>query len=577
MNVIKDTIMKKTYWMILAAGMMCLAACHTEQDFLESEQGQEAEMWTEVITATVADDATKATVADGGTFGWVGGTDMIAVHTTTGYVTSTAADATGASANFSVTYPYSSTRDAYAIFPSYLVTPSAANYGQAGHTLDVTLPGTYTLEQVSGTATPCPMIATNTPGAGWAFKQICGLLRLTVTGIPSETRKLTVKFNGMNVSGTFAVQNPATSTPYIESAPYYSSDRETADDVITITSESDIANGTVVNIPLPTRTYSDIVVMAYDAAGNGTMVGITTVGTDATYTVNRAVGKKRSIELDNNKFFSIADKKYAFIAPGNLQYQASMGTWRFATYQYETIGINPGNTTVEGRATQSDWIDLFGWGTSGWEGIGDAEGRFPYSNAYGTQAWRHYGSNRDFSAISQSLVGAYKRGDWGMFNTIGSDQPGTWRTPTGNSSGEWKYLITSRGIENRFVKATVNNVEGLILLPDYYVLESEAFNNMNVKSSAYSGNEFDVDGWNALANKGAIFLPVSAWRNSNDSGNINVSGDRGRYWASTAIEKGTGENYSNGDCLKFWPATVVDAGWDDRSHGFSVRLIRDLN
>ena len=87
--------------------MMCLAACHTEQDFLESEQGQEAEMRTEVITATVADDATKATVDGVGTFGWVDGTDMIAVHTTTGYVTSTTADGTGASASFSVISPLS--------------------------------------------------------------------------------------------------------------------------------------------------------------------------------------------------------------------------------------------------------------------------------------------------------------------------------------------------------------------------------------------------------------------------------------------------------------------------------------
>jgi hypothetical protein len=67
------------------------------------------------------------------------------------------------------------------------VAEDAANYGQSGATLDVTLPPSYTLAEVSGTTTPCPMIADNT-GSGWAFYQLCGLLRLTVNNIPADCR-----------------------------------------------------------------------------------------------------------------------------------------------------------------------------------------------------------------------------------------------------------------------------------------------------------------------------------------------------------------------------------------------------
>ena len=46
-------------------------------------------------------------------------------------------------------------------------------------------------------------------------------------------------------------------------------------------------------------------------------------------------------------------------AHGNLQYQASTGTWRFAEHQYDIVGNNPGNSvlTDAARQTQSDWIE----------------------------------------------------------------------------------------------------------------------------------------------------------------------------------------------------------------------------
>ena len=62
--------------------------------------------------------------------------------------------------------------------------------------------------------------------------------------------------------------------------------------------------------------------------------------------------------------FTINDSgdKVAF-SKGNLQYQASTDTWRFAENQLSVIGEDNQNISP----TYSGWIDLFGWGTSGWD------------------------------------------------------------------------------------------------------------------------------------------------------------------------------------------------------------------
>lgn len=57
--------------------------------------------------------------------------------------------------------------------------------------------------------------------------------------------------------------------------------------------------------------------------------------------------------------FSVGYSQQVSFAKGNLQYQASSGTWRFANNQWETMG--QGNVNIS--ANYSGWIDLFGWGT----------------------------------------------------------------------------------------------------------------------------------------------------------------------------------------------------------------------
>ena len=73
--------------------------------------------------------------------------------------------------------------------------------------------------------------------------------------------------------------------------------------------------------------------------------------------------------------FSVSATQQVHFSKGNLQYQASTNTWRFAEHQYDYVGTQTadGNGYYGGNVSGSDnrnisstysgWIDLFGWGT----------------------------------------------------------------------------------------------------------------------------------------------------------------------------------------------------------------------
>ena len=54
--------------------------------------------------------------------------------------------------------------------------------------------------------------------------------------------------------------------------------------------------------------------------------------------------------------FSVSADKKVYFSKGNLQYQASTGTWRFAENQYDIIGEDNANIS----STYSGWIDSSG-------------------------------------------------------------------------------------------------------------------------------------------------------------------------------------------------------------------------
>ena len=152
--------------------------------------------------------------------------------------------------------------------------------------------------------------------------------------------------------------------------------------------------------------------------------------------------------------FSVSATKRVCFSRGNLQYQASTGTWRFAERQCDALGADNANISE----SNIGWIDLFGWGTSGWE-----------SGANEYQPWASSFEDTDYwpgGAATNSLVGACANADWGVYNAIanGGNRVGLWRTLT---NVEWRYLLAVRtGCAEKWGKATVDDVRGLVFLPD---------------------------------------------------------------------------------------------------------------
>ena len=527
--------MKKIFlsFIILATAVACTS---------EGLEKAPAPMVTETLSGTYY-PSTKATIADeDASFKWSVG-DNLAVHVSNGdshkYVFTSGeggASEAAASASFTVTYESGYSRDAFAVFPSTIVTASAANYGQSGHTLDVTLPSTYTLAQVQGEVSPCPMIATNTESSTtWDFYQLCGLLRLTMNSIPPSTKRLEIDFDGKKVWGDFSIANPTPGTSSIATSA------DDAHDIIKITNSGNTfysgwGDGKVFNIPLPTGEYTNtnITVTAYNALSGGDAV--LTVTRPFAYTASNKYGTKRTASFPVFSINTSRSKRVIF-APGNLQATTTdLGenwTWRFAEHQYDFIGNGGGNTKIHGKGTLSEngTVDLFGWSTEYTAfGIYDSEN----CNALGVN---------DYSG---TFV------DWGTIKTFGgiTYPDNYWKTlSSGNTdSYELWYMMRTRQTnatvnniaDARFTMATINtdgtSVNGIILFPDYYegpLVSTEDITwgskiNEYGKYSDWGGTRCTKAGWKTLEAFGCVFLPAAGTRKG-----VSVSFDESYYASST--------------------------------------------
>ncbi|MBO7502479.1 MAG: hypothetical protein J6T32_04595 [Paludibacteraceae bacterium] len=230
--------------------------------------------------------------------------------------------------------------------------------------------------------------------------------------------------------------------------------------------------------------------------------------------------------------FSVADTRTVRFSQGNLQYRASTGTWRFAPNQWEMIGGDNSNRSMD----YNGWIDLFSWGATGYNG------RLPHVVP---------SSSGDFQEPQGSIANTDY--DWGYYLSIvnGGNQKNLWRTLTDK---EWEYLFHGRtNAEQRFGFATVNDVEGLILLPDDWENPTEVLGftastdkGLNwesdfgsyqdrTKTVHYLDNNYTATQWKAMEKAGAIFLPAAGGYSNDTYFNKNINSDynRGGYWSAT--------------------------------------------
>ena len=274
--------------------------------------------------------------------------------------------------------------------------------------------------------------------------------------------------------------------------------------------------------------------------------------------------------------FSVSESTQICFSQGNLQYKASNGTWRFANNQYDYIGYDNGNIS----ATYNGWIDLFGWGTSGYHNDYDNfnVNYQPYSSSMTVvnPDCNVYGYGPSTNMPEPNLTGVNSEYDWGMYNRItnGCNQIGMWRVLT---LDEWNYLFNTRdastigGTTNaRFIKSTVNEIKGIIIFPDTYIHPGYLpyplqINNANAN---FSVNSYSSEAWEMMEEQGCVFLPITGYRDGTTFGDADYYG--GFYWSP--LHQDASKAYS----FEFDNETILFNHASLRRFGFSVRLVCPL-
>lgn len=251
-----------------------------------------------------------------------------------------------------------------------------------------------------------------------------------------------------------------------------------------------------------------------------------------------------------NGKFSVSASQQVYFSQGNLQYKPSTNKWQFAEHQYDYIGN--ANSSID--QYYNGWIDLFGWGTSGF--LHGATCYQPYSTSQSYSDYYAYGSS------TSSLYDQNGLADWGA-NAIsnGGNQTRIWRTLT---KEEWVYLLQNRNTSSglRYAKAKVTGKNGLILFPDNW----NGTTTINPNGS-YNDNVISSSTWNTLQSEGVVFLPAAGCREGTTVSGVD---EKGYYWSSSC------NGASQAGMLYFNSTSLTPNHNDSKHYGQSVRLVRDV-
>ena len=370
----------------------------------------------------------------------------------------------------------------------------------------ITLPTTQ--ESEDGSLRGFPMHAYAENSNNLQFHNLCGVLKLNLQKTGVTVTSITLTMNEP-INGTYYVNN-AMSTSNIatlENNPI------NASNATTLVCNQSINEAHDFYIYLPAGTYTGLTLEITTAEGMVCTKGPAT----SEVVIERSKYSTLTLGSGNLEFLPIGRKGGLFtinedgdqvwFSQGNLQYQASTGTWRFAENQYDYIGSD--NSSIS--ATYSGWIDLFGWGT----------GNSPTLNT------NNYSDYHTFV-------------DWGV-NAISNsvNQSNAWRTLSWN---EWDYILNNRAnASDKKAIGNINGVGGLILLPDSWTLPlgctfASGFSTFDENNNIdWTHNNYTHTQWSAMEVAGAVFLPAAGQRWGT---NVGLVGSLGAYWSYSPNDDG---------------------------------------
>ena len=555
-------MMKKTLSLVsivLITGLVCLTSC---------EKGNLGDGSQFFATMEQCANQHDKTVLNGSVLNWTF-SDQVLIYGTAGsalYIAQPQNPATNAV--FNNVSGHSGEAPYYAIYPADIATATNA----------VILPATQVTED--GSLTGYPMYAESTDNH-LSFKNLCGLLKLHLTKSNTSISSIVITANS-EINGNYNV-NYNNGNPTLS----YVSDGSNSTTLTCSTAQS-IDNGADFYIYLPAGNYSSLSIAITNGQG---MTCTKSSNEGTTFNVYRSqytaiafsendllfVAEEPELEGALSGLFTVnANGDQVRFSQGNLQYRASTNTWRFAEHQYDYVGtqIADGDGyyggTVNGSdnhnisSTYSGWIDLFGWGTSGWN-----------SGANCYQPWSISISESDYwtgGSRSNSLTGAYAEADWAWHNAMynGAIAAHQWRTLT---QSEWYYLLYSRtDASDKCGTGNINGVGGLIIMPDSWIMSSNypfnpGFSEYDVNNwPDWSHNNYTLSQWEQMEAMGAVFLPAAGSRNGTNVGSVGLYS---YYWTSTSTTDG--EPF----IMDFSSGGLDASSVASRYCGFSVRPVRD--
>lgn len=433
-----------------------------------------------------------------------------------------------------------------------------------------------------GSLTGFPMYAQGS-STNLDFKNLCGVLRLRlkksgvsitaieVTGDIELSGDFTVNYNGGNPSLTYSGHGTKTT-------------------ILTCSTPQNITSQKDFYIFLPVHTYSaGMRIRIYSSDG-----GVCTKTVTAGHSVDIQRGTITTIKLINTNsltftpnagtlpgLFTIDDQGHQVrFSQGNMQYTTlgthvvgtggiEKGTWRFASEQYEFIGDDNDNIS----SIYTKWIDLFGWGTSGWN-----------SGAICYQPWSFSTRDSDYDiggSYTNDLTGAYAEADWAWHNAIcnGGNVAHQWRTLT---KDEWDYLFNIRtDASSKYGIGNISGVPGMIILPDRWTLPSGCtFTSGLAPEECYYDwtlNNYTLAQWLLMEAAGAVFLPAAGFRYGNPTLGISHAHINDPNYMYDGWYRSSGPYYDQEfvyiayfSCEMLWTPSPAD-----RNFGLSVRPVQD--
>ncbi len=468
--------------------------------------------------------------------------------------------------------------------------------GYTSSSVNVTIPPAQTY---NGDSIPNYMAAFNTAADGdnlnLQFKNLCCIIRFQVKSQdndnkPENTLSEIEVVSSQNIAGTATVQMGGSGPEFVSWI--------NGGGVLTLDcGDTRLNSGTDITfyVMVPAGTQ-DLTVKFYDATGKYMCktVSSAALARNNIYTLSAILNATEEAPAHLSGLFSVSPTKKVYFSIGNLQWSATgggsiatthavagggiaVGTWRFSKHQWDFVGdATMGNVYAGGvkcnneyiSSTYTGWIDLFGWGTSGYNG------KYPYMTSSNVL---------DYWSGGLGASDPDSNYNWGRYNAIsnGGNQPGLWRVL---EHTEWFYLMNTRtNASEKYGPACVNGVNGMIILPDEFSVPTGFhFVHGMGPGSKYSDNTYTITEWLTLENGGAVFLPAGGRRvkdnNTNQCTVIDLVGQYAAFWGENVDARGEFPLITTVPTYFYYVADGCYPSSDYFSeNGLAVRLVRDAN